>query len=79
MRITEKGQITIPINLRKRYGLERNTEVEFVADADGIRITKRTGTAANPFRALRGAARKRLSDGGADVSVDQYIEATRGR
>ncbi len=79
MRITEKGQITIPINLRKRFGLERNTEVEFVADADGIRITKRTGAAANPFRALRGAARKRLGEGGAAVSVDQYIESIRGR
>ena len=75
MRITEKGQITIPVKLRKRYGIDRNTEVEFVADADGIRITKRSGAAANPFRALRGAARKRLGDGG----VDQYIETIRGR
>ena len=79
MRITEKGQITIPVNLRKRYGIDRNTEVEFVADVDGIRITKRTGAAANPFRALRGAARKRLGDGGVDVNVDQYIEKMRGR
>jgi AbrB family looped-hinge helix DNA binding protein len=72
MRVTEKGQVTIPIRLRKRYGLERNTEVEFVADIDGIRITKRGGAAANPFRALRGAARKRLD-------VDHYIESIRGR
>ena len=76
MRITEKGQITIPVNLRKRYGLEHNTEVEFIADNDGIRITKRGGAAANPFRALRGAASERL---GAELSVDQYIESIRGR
>lgn len=75
MRITEKGQVTIPIKLRKRYGLDSNTEVEFTADADGIRISKRGGTASNPFRALRGAARKRLKPQG----VDQYIEAIRGR
>lgn len=75
MRITEKGQVTIPVDLRKRYGLECNTEVEFVADNDGIRITKRGGAAANPFHALRGAARERLEQ----LSVDQYIESIRGR
>lgn len=75
MRITEKGQITIPIDLRKRYGLERNTEIEFVADNDGIRITKRGGAAANPFRGLRGAAKAQLDP----LSVDQYIESIRGR
>lgn len=74
MRITEKGQVTIPVDLRKRYGLEHNTEIEFIADDDGIRITKRGAAAANPFRALRGAARKRLN-----ISVDQYIESIRGR
>ncbi len=75
MRINEKGQITIPINLRKRYGLLYNTEVEFVADNDGIRITNRAGAAVNPFRALRGAAPKRLVRRG----VDQYIESIRDR
>ncbi len=72
MRVTKKGQVTIPISLRKRFGLERDTEVEFVADNDGIRITKRGGEATNPFRALRGVASKRLN-------VDRYIESIRGR
>ena len=72
MRITEKGQVTIPIELRRRYGLGRNTEVEFVAGADGIRIRKRGAGAANPFRALRGAVKKRMN-------VDRYIEGIRGR
>ncbi len=72
MRITTKGQVTIPIALRRRFGLRRNVEVEFVADADGIRIRKRGAGAANPFRALRGAAKKRLN-------VDRYIESIRGR
>ena len=72
MRVTEKGQITIPVELRRRYGLTRNVEVEFLAVADGIRIRKRGRGAANPFRALRGAAKRRLN-------VDRYIEAIRGR
>lgn len=54
MRITEKGQVTIPITLRRRYGLQRNVEVEFVAEKDGVRIKKRGAGAANPFHALRG-------------------------
>lgn len=78
MRITEKGQLTIPIKLRKRYGLDHNVEVEFFADDDGIRIAKRGSEAANPFHALRGAARKRLGRKGY-VSVDKYIESIRGR
>jgi len=72
MRITEKGQVTIPITLRRRYGLQRNVEVEFVADKDGIRIKKRGAGAGNPFHALRGKGKKRLD-------VDRYIESIRGR
>ncbi len=72
MRVTEKGQITIPIALRKRYGLQPNVEVEFLAEAEGIRIKKRGTGVQNPFRALRGVVKKRLA-------VDRYIEAIRGR
>ncbi len=72
MRVTEKGQITIPISLRKRYGLQPNVEVEFLAEAEGIRIKKRGTGTSNPFRALRGVVKKRLV-------VDRYIEEIRGR
>lgn len=71
MRVTEKGQITIPISLRKRYGLQPNVEVEFVAEVGGIRIQKQGSGSANPFRALRGVVKKRLA-------VDRYIEDIRG-
>ncbi len=72
MRVTEKGQITIPISLRKRYGLQPNVEVEFVDDANGLRLRKRGALSVNPFRALRGVVKKRLK-------VDRYIEEIRGR
>ena len=72
MRVTEKGQITIPIALRKRYGFQPNVEVEFVAEAESIRIKKRGTGARNPFRPLRGVVKKRLA-------VDPYIEEIRGR
>ena len=72
MHVTEKRQITMPISLRKRYGLQPNVEVEFVAEAGGIRIQKQGSVSANPFRALRGVVKKRLA-------VDRYIEDIRGR
>lgn len=38
MRITSKGQITIPIQIRKQLGWLPNTEVAFQVDGDAIRI-----------------------------------------
>ena len=72
MKITAKGQVTIPAQLRRKFGLTSNVEIEFVADQDSVRIRKRSTDSANPFKKLRGAAKKRLN-------VDQYIETIRGR
>ena len=40
MRITSKGQVTIPQDIRDKLGLLPNTEVAFEIDKDGVRITK---------------------------------------
>jgi AbrB family looped-hinge helix DNA binding protein len=40
MRITSKGQVTIPIAVRERAGFLPGTEVEFVVDKDGVRIVR---------------------------------------
>ena len=42
MRISERGQITIPKHLRDRFGLNRNVEVEVVPTERGLLIQKRT-------------------------------------
>jgi len=34
-RITSKGQLTIPIEIRKRYGLDAGDEVDFIAEERG--------------------------------------------
>jgi AbrB family looped-hinge helix DNA binding protein len=39
MRITSKGQVTIPQALREKHGLHPNTEIDFIDGADGVRIT----------------------------------------
>jgi AbrB family looped-hinge helix DNA binding protein len=43
MRITSKGQVTIPIEIRERAGLLPNTEVDFIVDGKAIRIVRARG------------------------------------
>jgi AbrB family looped-hinge helix DNA binding protein len=38
MRLTSKGQVTIPQDIRDRLGLLPHTEVEFEIDGDAVRI-----------------------------------------
>jgi AbrB family looped-hinge helix DNA binding protein len=40
MRMTVKGQVTIPIEMREKLGLLPNSEVEFALVGDSIRIRK---------------------------------------
>jgi AbrB family looped-hinge helix DNA binding protein len=77
MRITSKGQVTIPQAIRERLGLLPNTEVEFVIDARGARIVK----SSSRKRATRGeAAVRRLRRAGSRVwmSTDEIMDLTRG-
>ena len=41
MRITEEGQITISLALRKRFGIDEDAEVDIVPTDEGILIRKR--------------------------------------
>lgn len=66
MRITSKGQVTIPAEIRERLGLLPNTEVDFVLDGKGVRLVKArrrsgAGRAAEMLRRLRGVATVRMS------------------
>jgi AbrB family looped-hinge helix DNA binding protein len=75
MRITSKGQVTIPLEIREKLGLLPNTEVEFAIDRDGVRITK----AARPGTRSRGRAivehmRGRATSG---MSTDQIMRLLR--
>jgi AbrB family looped-hinge helix DNA binding protein len=40
MRITSKGQVTIPQEVREEAGLLPHTEVDFIVEPDGVRIVK---------------------------------------
>jgi AbrB family looped-hinge helix DNA binding protein len=66
MKITSKGQVTIPQDLRERFGLLPNTEVEFVPTADGrelrlLKSAKSSGRGRALVERLRGRGTSKLS------------------
>ena len=44
--VSEKGQATIPQNLREKYGIDPGDEVIWLDTGDGIIVKKRTQTGA---------------------------------
>ncbi|MBI2799421.1 MAG: AbrB/MazE/SpoVT family DNA-binding domain-containing protein [Gammaproteobacteria bacterium] len=53
MRITSKGQVTIPVEIRERLGLLPNCEVEFVVEGSALRLRKvRGGRASGRGRSI---------------------------
>ena len=76
MRISERGQITIPKSLRDRFGMHRNVEVEISPTSQGLLIRKRA-TAQHPVDQVYGILGKdALGEG---VDVDEYVEEIRGK
>lgn len=71
MKVSERGQVTIPKKLRDRYGLHPEVEIDVVADEDGIRVRKRTA-GPHPIREVFGILNR-------PAEVDTYIEEIRGR
>ena len=71
MKISERGQITIPKALRDRLGFHKDVEVELVVAKNGVLIQKHTRTK-HPVDRVLGILH-RPSD------TDGYIEKIRGR
>jgi AbrB family looped-hinge helix DNA binding protein len=77
MRITAKGQVTIPQEIRERAGLMPGTDVEFEVEAEGVRMVK----------SKRGASRKTRGQklveslrgrGNFGMTTDEVIALMRG-
>lgn len=75
MKITSKGQVTIPQEIRERMGLLPDTEVEFVVRGNVVQIVKarqqELSRGARIVRAMRGTAT-------AGLSTDEIMKLTRG-
>ncbi len=57
MRITSKGQVTIPQDIRERYGLLPHTEVEFVVEGETVVLRKANRRESPPARLARPGTR----------------------
>jgi antitoxin PrlF len=73
MRVTEKGQVTIPKDLRDRLGIGAGTEVGFEEVPEGILVRK----VAIPTRGSRIADRLR-GRGDISMTTDEIMALTRG-
>ena len=75
MKMTQKGQVTVPRDLRKRYGMTRDSEIVFEATAGGVLLrAKSTGRTQRLARALDKA--RGCADAG--LSTKLVMEITRG-
>jgi AbrB family looped-hinge helix DNA binding protein len=63
MRVTTKGQVTIPQHIREKLGITPATEVDFVEDEGRIFLVKRKDEEATmrKFTKLRGSATVKMT------------------
>ena len=72
MRVTSKGQVTIPIDVRTALGIEAGSEVEFelVEGEAGARLRPGRGDRVDSISRMRGA-------GEGEMTTDQILALTR--
>ena len=63
MRVTTKGQVTIPLEIRKKLNITPATEVDFVVDENGrVYLEKKADQpTSNRFSKLRGVATVKMT------------------
>ena len=76
MRLTTKGQVTIPLTIRKALKLQPWTEVEFELDGDTARLRRKSGGNRRGERLL--AAMKRAPKPKKGMTTDELMALTRG-
>jgi AbrB family looped-hinge helix DNA binding protein len=76
VRITSKGQVTIPLEIREKLGLLPETEVEFEIDGNAVRVRRAKvtgrGRGHSAVRRLRGSATVAMT-------TDEILALTRSR
>jgi AbrB family looped-hinge helix DNA binding protein len=74
MRVTVRGQVTIPQSIRHAAGIGPGTEVEFVLRDDGEIVLRRTAAA---FEALDEAIDSLRGKANAGLSTELIMQLTR--
>ena len=70
MRVTQKGQVTIPLDVRRALGISTGTDVRFELDGDGARLVVGVDEAEHVVARMRGA-------GDVDLTTDEILALTR--
>lgn len=70
MRVTTKGQVTIPQTVREALGIVPGTDVTFEVDGDGARLVAARDSAEAAVADMRGA-------GDIPLSTDEILAFTR--
>lgn len=76
MRITSKGQVTIPMEIREKAGLLPDTEVDFIYDGKVVKIVRAKNQAKG--RGHRLVEHLRRHPGDIKLSTDEIMALTRG-
>jgi AbrB family looped-hinge helix DNA binding protein len=74
MRITSKGQVTIPIEIRERVGLLPHTEVHFEVEGNSVRIMRDEKSGGGRGERLLARLRGRATSG---LSTEEIMALTR--
>ena len=63
MRVTTKGQVTIPQHIREKLGITPSTEIDFVEKGDRVYLVKKRGRGivTRKFKKLRGVATVKMT------------------
>jgi AbrB family looped-hinge helix DNA binding protein len=77
MRITSKGQVTIPAEIREQAGLLPHTEVEFAIEQGVVQI-RRTAAPKKPDRGALIVEHLRRHRGDIAMTTDEIMALTRG-
>jgi AbrB family looped-hinge helix DNA binding protein len=70
VRVTQKGQVTIPLKVRRALGIEAGTDVSFELDPEGARLVVDPAGAAREVKRMRGA-------GDGPMTTDEILALTR--
>lgn len=70
MRVTQKGQITIPQEVCRALGIRPGSDVKFRLDSDGARLVVDPERAAAEIDRMRGA-------GSVELTTDEILALTR--
>ncbi len=63
MKVTTKGQVTIPQSIREKLAIYPSAEVDFIEEKDRVYIVKKSEgqTATQRFKKLRGVATVKMT------------------